>query len=180
MTIISCVRLIEAHKDFFVAMGAFLSPFAAVLIGLISSRWQASALLKSTSMQIRASALRDYRQRNIEKLREEIASEIFYIADLRLKQQEIGLHDARAQQLVFDAMARKIRIRVLQSAASSEELREAFHFEEQLIDHIRKRPSETVWSDSDNLAIQQKVETLGNLYLKFLEKEMHAVSQEAS
>jgi hypothetical protein len=177
---ISCIRFVEAHKDFFIAIGALLSPFAAVLIGLISSKWQAAALLRSTSMQIRASALREYRQRNIEKLREEITAEIFYVSDLRFKQQEVGLHDTRVQQLVYDAMARKIRIRALQSAASSEELKQAFHFEEELIDDVRKRPSGAVWSDNDNLAINQKVDSLGNLYLKVLEKEMHAASNEAT
>ena len=131
-------------------------------------------------MQIRASALRDYRQRNIEKLREEIAAEIFYVSELRFKQQEIGLHDTRVQRLVYDAMARKVRIRALQSAASSEELKQAFHFEEQLIDDIRKRPSGAVWSDTDNFAIDQKVNDLGNLYLKVLEKEMHAASEETT
>src|SRR5438309_3884275 len=113
----SCVTWVEAHKDFLIAIGALLSPFAAVLIGLVSSRWQAAALLKATRLQIRASALRDYRQRNVEKLREEIAAEIFYISELRFKQQEIGLQDPKAQQLVYDAMARKIRIRALQSSA---------------------------------------------------------------
>src|SRR5437763_1213016 len=99
----SCVAWVEARKDFFIAIGALLSPFAAVLIGLISSKWQAAALLRSTRMQIRASALRDYRQRNVEKLREEIAAEIFYVSELRFKQQDIGLHDPKAQELVCAA-----------------------------------------------------------------------------
>src|SRR6266699_4178838 len=98
----SCVTWVEAHKDFFLALGALLSPFAAVLIGLISSKWQAAALLRSTRMQIRASALRDYRQRNVEKLREEIAAEIFYISQLRFKQQEVGLDDPKARELVYE------------------------------------------------------------------------------
>jgi len=90
-----CVVWVEAHKDFFLAIGALLSPFAAVFIGLQSSKRQAIALLKSTRMQIRASALRDYRQRNVEKLREEIAAEIFYVSQMRYKQQQVGLDDAK-------------------------------------------------------------------------------------
>jgi len=50
-------------------------------------------------MQIRASALRDYRQRNVEKLREEIAAEIFYVSELRFKQQDIGLHDPKGSRI---------------------------------------------------------------------------------
>src|SRR6266699_5849255 len=98
----SCVAWVEAHNDFFIAIGALLSPFAAVLIGLMSSKWQAATLLKSTRMQIRASALRDYRQRNVEKLREEIAAEIFYVSQLRFKQQEVGLDDPKARELVYE------------------------------------------------------------------------------
>ena len=95
-----CVTWVEAHKDFLVAIGALLSPFAAVLIGLVSAKWQAVTMLKSTRMQIRASALRDYRQRNVEKLREEIAAEIFYVSQLRFKQQEVGL-DAQKRENWF-------------------------------------------------------------------------------
>src|SRR5436305_5755505 len=131
-----CVVWVEARKDFFLAIGALLSPFAAVFIGLQSSKRQAIALLKSTRMQIRASALRDYRQRNVEKLREEIAAEIFYVSQLRFKQQEVGLDDPKAQELVYDAMARKIRIRALQSAVSSEQLKQCFKFEENLVEEI--------------------------------------------
>jgi hypothetical protein len=177
---VSCFTLIEAHKDFFVAIGALLSPFAAVFVGLMAARWQAASLLKSTRMQIRASALRDYRQRNVEKLREEIAAEIFYVSELRFKQQEIGLHDPRAQQIVFDAMARKIRMRALQSAASGDQLQECFRFEERLIDDIKSRPAARPWSDGDNASISQKVDTLGNLYLKVLESEMRAATESAT
>ena len=174
---IGCVRWIEAHKDLFLALGALLSPFAAVLIGLISSKWQAAALLRSTRMQIRASALRDYRQRNVEKLREEIGAEIFYVSELRFKQQDIGLHDPKAQELVYAAMARKIRIRALQTAASSEQLKECFQFEEKLIDEIRSKPARQPWADEDNIAINQKIDALGNLYLKVLETEMHGATE---
>ena len=59
---IGFVTWVETHKDFCIAIGALLSPFAAVLIGLVAAKWQATTLLNSTRMQIRANALRDYRQ----------------------------------------------------------------------------------------------------------------------
>ena len=174
------ITWIEAHKDFFVAMGAFLSPFAAVFIGIVSSKWQSASLLKSTRMQIYASALRDYRQRNVEKLREEIAAEIFYISQLRFKQQEVGLNDPAAQNLVYDAMARKIRIRTLQSAASEGQLQECFKFEEGVVDEIRSKPAGEAWGLDENVSLNHKIDTLGNLYLKVLEVEMQAAGREAS
>lgn len=177
---IGCVNWIEAHKDLFIALGAFLSPFAAVLIGLISSKWQAAALLRSTRMQIRASALRDYRQRNVEKLREEIAAEIFYVSQLRFKQQEVGLNDAKAQELVYDAMARKIRIRALQTAVSSEQLKECFKFEESLVEEIRSKPAQQNWGLKENTVINGKIDELGNLYLKALESEMQAAAEQST
>ncbi len=173
-----CVTWVEAHKDFFIVIGALLSPFAAVLSGLMSSKWQAATLLKSTRMQIRASALRDYRQRNVEKLREEIAAEIFYISQLRFKQQDVGLNDPTAQELVYDAMARKIRIRALQSAASSEQLKECFKFEETLLDEIRSKPARKTWGHDDNVVVNERIDALGNLYLKVLESEMQAAAEE--
>jgi hypothetical protein len=93
---IDFVKFIETHSNFFLAIGALLAPFAAVAIDLVASRMQATALLKSTRMQVHASALRDYRQRDVEKLREEIAAEIFHVAQLALKQQEVGLDDPNA------------------------------------------------------------------------------------
>lgn len=170
----------EVHKDFCLAIGALLAPFAAVLVALVSAKWQAAALLKSTRMHVRANAFRDYRQRNIEKLREEIAAEIFYVSELRFWQQQTGVNETEAQKSVYDAMARKIRIRALQSAVSSDELKECFKVEEQLLSEIRAKPPRQVWSDDENLAFNAKVDALGNLYLKVLELEMQAAAEEMS
>ena len=173
----SCVAWVEAHKDFFIAIGALLSPFAAVLIGLMVSKRQAAALLKSTRMQIGASALRDYRQRNVEKLREEVAAEIFYVSQLRFKQQEVGLHEPEVRDLVYEAMARKIRIRALQSVVSSEQLKSCFAFEETLVQEIRSKPAQQTWGMEENSVIDGKINELGNLYLKVLESEMQAAAE---
>ena len=178
--LIGCVTWVEAHKDFLVAIGALLSPFAAVLIGLVSSKWQAATMLKSTRMQIRASALRDYRQRNVEKLREEIAAEIFYVSQLRFKQQEVGLNDPKARELVYDAMARKIRIRALQSAVSSEQLKQCFKFEENLVEEIGLKPARQSWGLEGNTVVNTKIDELGNLYLKVLESEMKAAAEQST
>ena len=175
---IAYVAWVEAHKDFFLAIGALLSPFAAVFIGLKSSKQQAVALLKSTRMQIRASALGDYQQRNVEKLREEIAAEIFYVSQLRFKQQEIGLDDPKAVEMVYEAMARKIRIRALESGASTKQLKECFDLEQKLLDEIRSKPARQAWALDENVAINQRIGALGDLYLKVLKNEMQATAEE--
>jgi hypothetical protein len=177
---IRCVTWVEAHKDFFLVIAALLAPFAAVLIGLVSSKWQAVTMLKSTRMQIRASALRDYRQRNVEKLREEIAAEIFYVSQLRFKQQDVGLDNPKARELVYDAMARKIRIRVLQSAVSSEQLKQCFKFEENLVEEIGLKPARQSWGLEENTVVNRKIDELGNLYLKVLESESQAAAEQST
>jgi len=175
---IRCVAWVEAHKDFFLVIGALLAPFAAVFIGLKSSKRQAAALLKSTRMQIRASALRDYRQRNVEKLREEIAAEIFHVSQLRFKQQEVGLGDPKALEMVYEAMARKIRIRALESGASTEQLKACFDLEEKLLDEIRSKPARQAWRLDENVTVNQRIDALGDLYLIVLKSEMQAAAEE--
>jgi len=175
---ITFVTWIETHKDFCIAMGALLSPFAAVFIGLMASKWQAATLLKSTRMQIRASSLRDYRQRNVEKLREEIAAQIFYYAQLRIKHQEVGIDDPKAQQLIQDSIARTIRIRALRSAVPSEQLEACFQFEDKLLEEIRSQPARQSWGLERNTIFATKIVQLGNLYLKILESEMQAAAEQ--
>jgi hypothetical protein len=46
---IGFVTWVETHKDFCIAIGALLSPFAAVLIGLVAAKWQATTLLNSNA-----------------------------------------------------------------------------------------------------------------------------------
>jgi hypothetical protein len=148
-----------------------------VFIGLISSKRQAAALLESTRMQVRASALRDYRQRNVEKLREEIAAEIFYVSQSRFKQQEVGLDDPKAVEMVYEAMPRKIRIRALESGASTDQLKACFDLEENLLNEIRSKPARRSWGLDENVAVNQRVSALGDLYLKVLKSEMQAAAE---
>jgi hypothetical protein len=177
MLMSNSVAWVEAHKDFLLVIAALLSPFAAVFIGLTSSKRQAAALLESTRMQIRASALRDYRQRNVEKLREEIAMEIFYISQLRYKQQEIGLDNPEAAEMIYAAMARKIRIRLLQSGASTDQLEECPNREESLLNEIRSKPARQSWSLDENVALNKRISALGDLYLKVLKSETQAATE---
>jgi hypothetical protein len=174
---VACVSWVEAHKDFFLVMGALVAAFGAVFVGLYSSRRQAKALLESTRMQIRAGALREYRQRNIDKLREELAAEMFYVSQLRFKHQKVGAEHSEAVQMVEEAHARKIRIRLLVMSAS-EQLDECFDIENKLINQIRRTPGGRVWSEADNLAFDRQVDALGALNLRILDSELQAAAGE--
>ncbi len=172
-----CVLWIQAHKDFFLVIAALLSPFAAVFVGLKSSKRQATALLQATRLQICTNALRDYRQRNIEKLRDEIASEIHYVSQMRFKQQQVGLDNPHTLELVDAAAARRIRIRALQSAASSDQINECFVFEEDLMSEIRSKPAKESWGLEENASVCKRIDELGTLYLKVLEQEIQAATE---
>jgi hypothetical protein len=95
-------------------------------------------------------------------------------------QQEVGLDDPKAQELVYDAMARKVRIRVLQTAVSSEQLKECFKFEESLLEEIRSKPARQSWGLEENAIINGKIDELGNLYLKALEGAMQAAAEQST
>jgi len=173
---VNLVKWIETNKDFFLAIGALLAPFAAVLIGFVASKRQAVTLLESTRMQIRASALRDYRQRGVEKLREEIAAQIFYMEQLPSKHQEFGLDDPKVRELIKDAAARRVRIRVL-SAVSREQLEICFAYEDGVLDSIRSKPARKSWEDEETLKFYGQVAWLENSYLKVWDSEMHAAAE---
>ena len=172
------VNWIELHKDFCLVIAAFcaalLSPFAAVVVAFVSAKRQARALLEATGMQVRAGAVREYRQRNIEKLREELAAEIFYVSQLRMGQQKLGLDHAEVVGMAEDAQARKIRIHLLVGSAA-EQWKHCFELEEQLIKRIRGTVPRKVWSDEENAAFDRQMDLLGVENLKVLEIELQAV-----
>jgi hypothetical protein len=85
-----CINWIENHKDLFIAIGVRVGPVAAVWVGFLTSNRQAKALIRATELQIRAAALREYRQKKVEKLRDEVTAEIDYVSKLRFKQQSAG------------------------------------------------------------------------------------------
>jgi hypothetical protein len=176
------VTWIETHKNFFLATGALLAPFAAVFIGLVASRMQAAALLKSTRMQIQASALRDYRQRNVEKLREEIAAELFDIHKLRSKHKHGSIDDPQAQELINDGIARKIRIRALRSSKwrdplSSEDLmNKCFDLEDQLLEEMQSKPWRN-WTALETFNFDGKMRELATQYIAVPEREMRGAAE---
>jgi hypothetical protein len=101
----------------------------------------------------------EYRQRNIEKLREELAAEIFHVSQLRFGQQKLGLDDPKVVQMVEEAQARKIRIGLL-VVTSSDRWKECFEVEEQLIKRIRGVGSRQVWSEEENAAFDREIARL--------------------
>jgi hypothetical protein len=93
---------------------------------------------------------------------------------LKLQQQEVGLDDAKALEMIYEAMARKIRIRLLESGVATEQLDECFNLEEKLLDEIRSNPTRQAWTLDQNVAVNQRIGALGDLYRQVLKSEMHA------
>src|SRR4051794_8099246 len=114
------VRWVETHKDFFLAIGVLLSPVAAVVIGLVTSKWQGKVLLESTRLQVEASALRDYRQGLIDKLREELAAQIWYVCQFRIKHVALGASAPGGLEMQEASAARRIRIHLLAAGSPVE------------------------------------------------------------
>ncbi len=172
------ISWIEVHKDFCLVVAALsaavVGPFAAVFVGLVSSKRQARTLLEATRMQILAGAFREYRQQNIEKLREELAAELFYVSQLRFGQQKLGMDNPNVVQMVEEAQARKIRIGLL-VAASSDRWKECFGAEEQLVKRIRGMRPREVWSPEENAAFDREIDRLGTLSVKVVEGELQAI-----
>jgi len=154
------VSWVEVHKDFFLVVAALIAPLAVMVV------------LISTRMQIRAGALRDYRQRNVEKLREELA-ETAYVDQLRIGQQEFGVSHPDVRKMVDEARLRKIRIRFL-VRASADLWTESFALEEELVKRIRGAREGQVWSEEENTKFDREVDGLGTLNLRIVEREMRA------
>jgi hypothetical protein len=115
LALMSLVRWIAENKDFLVAISVLLSPFAAVFVGLMGAK----AVMKSTRLQVRSASLRDVRQRNLEKLRDECAAEIYAIAELKKEIEAPDVDSGKALRSIDDGMeARMVRISLLISAES--------------------------------------------------------------
>ncbi len=145
------VSWVEVHKDFFLVVAALIAAFAAVTVGLISTLWQ-----------IHAGALRDYRQRNVEKLREELAAETAYVRQFRFGQHEFGVNHSEVRKMEEDARIRKIRIRF------------SVALEEELVNRIKSARDGERWSDEENTKFDREVDRLLTLNLRIVEREMRA------
>ncbi len=156
------VSWVEVHKDFFLVVAALIAAFAAVTVGLISTLWQ-----------IHAGALRDYRQRNVEKLREELAAETAYVRQFRFGQHEFGVNHSEVRKMEEDARIRKIRIRFLVRAAV-DLWTESVALEEELVNRIKSARDGERWSDEENTKFDREVDRLLTLNLRIVEREMRA------
>jgi hypothetical protein len=58
---------VEQHKDFFLSMGALVSPFVAFAVGLLAARWQTRAMLEAARLQVSAVDVRE-RRGNLEQV----------------------------------------------------------------------------------------------------------------
>ena len=97
----SLLHFVEQHHDFFLVVAAMLAaslgPIAAIWIG---------------SRQIHVSRMTEYRATVLQKLRDELAAELFYVSQFAMRWQTSG-NDMETGNLVLQARARKIRIRFL-------------------------------------------------------------------
>src|SRR5437588_2843072 len=118
------IRSIEQHKDLFVVISARLAPFAAVFVGLRAAKRQATAIIESTRIQAKSAALRDARQRNWEKLRDEFAAQICAIIEVN-DALHVSPQDTQGMwQKIVSIEARTYRIRLGVSSASEAAYRE--------------------------------------------------------
>ena len=128
-------------------------------------------------MQIRAAAFREYRQRNNEKLREELAAEIFYVSELRFNQQKMGLGHPDVIREVKAAEARKMRIGLLVKAGA-ERWKKCFALENELVERFRgTQPGET-WGEEENRRFDREIDALGTLSFSVVQSEVEAALEE--
>jgi len=170
---VALLRWIEVHKDFWLVIAALVAPFAAVFVALVSSKRQAQALLEATQMQIRSAAFREYRQRNIEKLREELAAQIFYLSELRFGQQELGLRHAAVQEMLRAGSARRTRIGLLVTSPT-DVWSHFINLHDQLIDRIQGGRPLTVWSLEENQEFTKQIRSLELLGVRVVESQVEA------
>ena len=100
------------------------------------------------------------------------------MSQLRFKQQEVGLSHVSAVRLVEEAQARKIRIRLLVGAAG-EQWADSLRVEESLVSEITSTAAGKVWTEKMNEAFDRKIDLLGTLSLRVLEKELQAALEES-
>ena len=112
------ITWIERNKDFFLVIAALLAPFAAVFVGLAAAKKQSKALIESTTLQVRSAALRDVRQRSLEKLRDELAAQVYAIIELKDFLRMSPTDTDEIWRKMGPIEARKFRIRLTVSSAS--------------------------------------------------------------
>jgi hypothetical protein len=165
------INWFEYHKDLWLALGALLSPFAAVAVGLFVAKSQARALLLSTQLQVRASGLRDYQQKLIEKLREELAAQIFEVSQMiNIKEKKLGVE--AWEKADRDIIGRQVRIRLL-GATSADALNKYLGVFESVMEHLGKVE---LWSEEEKREFHRRVDTLGEASLKLLQDQMRLAS----
>ncbi len=62
----------------------------------------------------------------------------------------------------------------------SEQLKQCFKFEENLVEEIGLKPARQSWGLEENTVVNRKIDELGNLYLKVLESEMQAAAKQST
>jgi hypothetical protein len=162
------VRWIVENKDFFLAISVLLSPFAAVIVGLIGAK----AVLKSTRLQVRSASLRDVRQRTLEKLRDECAAEIYAIAELKKEMEAPDVDSGKALRLIADGIeARMVRISLLISAESRNLYNQWFMRETVLCPELMNRKRGQKFDRHEQLDFERTLNELAGLAKKILDIE---------
>jgi hypothetical protein len=150
------VHSVEEHHDFFLVVAALLAasvgPIAAIWIG---------------ARQIRASRMTEYRATILQKLRDELAAELFYVSQLAMRWQTFG-NDEETGNITVEARAKKMRIRFL-VGPSSTELDQVFAHEEALIQTVQSRAESKRWTGEENAQFDAEVNALGNLAYSVME-----------
>lgn len=150
------LHFVEQHHDFFLVLAAML----AASLGPIGAIWIGSR-------QIHASRITEYRATILQKLRDELAAELFYVSQFAIRWQTFG-NDTETGNLILEARARKIRIRFL-VGPSSTELDHVFANEEALIRTVQSRPESQRWTDEQNAQFDAEINALGNLAYSVME-----------
>jgi hypothetical protein len=140
---------LETHKDAFVAIAALLSPFAAVALGIYTSKKQLAAASSNIERQLRATVGIAYRQKLIDNLRNNIAAQLGLTVRLRIERQRVAL-DPQFEVEATESFLHLTRIQLLVDQSNLIKLETlAFAFNA-MTDFIKSLPQGQLWTQKED------------------------------
>lgn len=145
---------LEAHKDAFVAIAALLSPFAAVALGVYTSRKQLMAASLNIERQLRATVGIAYRQKLIDNLRNNIAAQLGLTVRLRIERQRVTL-DPQFEVEATEAFLHLTRIQLLVDQSNLIKLEMLALAFNAMTDFIKSLPQGQLWTEKEGAHFDQ-------------------------